>query len=39
MSKVSPYLGHMMLAHVFADNDLCLVVELRLCHREERFPE
>ena len=35
MYKVSPYPGNM----VFVGNDLSLVVELRLCHREESFPE
>ena len=39
MYKVSPHPGHMVLAHVFVGNDLFLVVELRLCHREESFPE
>ena len=39
MSKVSPYSGHMVLAHVFVGIDLSLVIELRLCHGEESFPE
>ena len=39
MYKVSPYPGNMVLAQVFVGNDLSLVVELRLCHREESFPE